>query len=100
VRILQAEKLLTLKFKDRQAFGTFCVSLKEDHVPFGIVGFESVILTERDRDHLPPKSGTLYARLKGKGLLEVSVASSTRRRPRLLTEKETEELLWVLAKAR
>ena len=91
--------MLSLKFKDRQAFATFCVALKEGRVRFGLPGFENVMLAERDRDRLPPKSETLYAEFNGKGLVEVSRVSPNRKRPRLLTEGETEALLSRLARA-
>ena len=86
----------SVRFKDREAFGEFCVALTGDHIPFGLVGFKTVVLTQSLKV-LPTKSHKLFEQYKVAGRIDVSPTLTGGKR-RLPTPKEAEKLFGELAK--
>ena len=88
---------LGVRFKDREAFGNFCVSLAADGVSFELAGFQTVILTQTQIDQLPRASLQYYQACREDGRIEdVAPVSATGTRY-LPTAEETERLLRELA---
>lgn len=91
------EEKLGVRFKDREAFGNFCVTLAADRITFELAGFQTVILTRIQLDRLPLASLQFYRACKEDGRIEgVAPVSATRTR-HLPTPEETERLLRELA---
>lgn len=83
---------LTLKFSEEKAFGSFCVKLKEERVPFSLAGNNTVIISNVEQvNEIPEKSRTWFDTLKEMGLVEVlpSVPSGKRTLP---TEEEAKKI--------
>ena len=89
-----AKREVALRFKDKAAFGKFCVALSEEDVPFRLAGFQSVVLAEKDLRRLEERPRNLAS------VAEVSPVTRGEKRRPLRSEKETEELLWRLANRR
>src|SRR3989442_5965837 len=47
---------LAIKFPDRKVFGEFCITLKNDDVPFRVAGFQVVVLSGKHYKNLPSRS--------------------------------------------
>jgi len=91
---MRAKREVALRFRDKAAFGQFCIALSEDDVPFRLAGFKTVVLTERDLRRLEERPRNLAS------AAEVSPLARGEKRPPLRSPKETEELLWRLANRR
>jgi hypothetical protein len=88
----------SLRFREPGLFARFCLALRHQRVPFGLVGSHTVALSEDDLRGLESEPERLFAEAQRRGLVEV--AAPTTRRPTLLTQEETEALLWKLSQAR
>jgi len=83
---------LSVKVKDREAFGHLCVALTEDQVPFTHTGFQTIVLAKRDVDRLPTESRRLFEEFSASGLIEVFPAGAGGKRV-LPTAEKAKELL-------
>lgn len=91
---MPAKREVALRFKDKTAFGKFCVALDEEDVPFRLAGFRTVVMAEKDHRRLEERPRNLAS------TAEVSPVTRGEKRPPLRSQKETEELLWRLANRR
>lgn len=80
-----------VKFKDRESFGEFCLTLRNENVPFGLSGFYTITFAIPFQK-LGEKSRCLYSRLQSEGLIEAFPVNSGGRR-RLPTADETKAML-------
>src|SRR6266436_7623767 len=80
-----------LRIKDRAAFGEFCVTLREEEVPFAMPGFQTVALAV-PAWKLQGRSKQLYEELKRKDILEQYPITSEGKR-HLPSPEEAKELL-------
>lgn len=86
-----------MRFKDRDVFGRFCVILADDHIPFKLAGFQTIVVAKMHLDKLPKASAQFYEQCKQQNHIEDAspvVSVGTRRLP---TQQETERLLKQLA---
>ena len=88
---------ITLRFKSRDAFGNFCVSLREDHIAFNLVGFQTIVLAQTHFEQLPAQSRKLFEQFKTSSLVQIVPTAPPGKR-RLPTQQEAEQLLEGLAK--
>ena len=89
---------LILKFNEEKAFGSFCVKLKEERVPFSLAGNKTVIISSVEQvSEIPEKARTWFDTLKEMGLVEIlpSVPAGRRIMP---TEEEAKKLFRERAK--
>jgi len=42
-----AKSELVIKFTDKSAFGEFCKALADDHIPFTLAGFQTIVVHKR-----------------------------------------------------
>ena len=96
---MKAAPRLNVKFKGRKDFGTFCMALHNDGVPFSLAGFQTLVIAQAQLEHLPPESNKLFVALRESGLVEVYPTSSIGTR-RLPTRDEAEDLLSKFTQAR
>jgi hypothetical protein len=80
---------LAIKFPDRKVFGEFCITLRNDDVPFRLAGFQVVVLSRKHYKKLPSRSRQF---VETHTPIEVPAIRSERRRA-LPDKKETETLL-------
>ena len=80
---------LAIKFPDRKVFGEFCITLRNDDVPFKLAGFLVVVLSQKHYKNLPIRSRQF---IEAHAPIEVSTIRSEKRRV-LPDKKETETLL-------
>ena len=88
---------LSVQFTTTEAFGNFCVTLGRDHIPFGLAGFQTVLLAKEQLDHLPKASASFYQKCLREGLIKEVVPSPTFGHRRLPSQQEAEKLLKHLA---
>ena len=91
-----AEKL-SVQFNTTEAFGNFCVMLDRDHIPFGLAGFQTVLLAKEQLGHLPKASASFYQKCLREGLIKEVAPGPTFGHRRLPTQQEAEKLLKQLA---
>ena len=84
---------LRVRFKDREAFGHFCVTLADDQVPFALAGCQTVILAKTHLDHLPTASLCFYRACVKEDLVEQPTPIAALGSRHLPTPEETEKLL-------
>jgi hypothetical protein len=84
---------LTLTFKDQHSFGTFCVALKSDHVPFSLAGFHTVVLAQPQLEKLPAHSHELLEKAKAGSLVDISPVTTGGQRPPFATPAQAKALL-------
>src|SRR2546422_10034779 len=77
---------LAIKFPDRKVFGEFCITLRNDDVPFRLAGFQVVVLSQKHHRNLPIRSRQF---VETHTPMEVSTIRSEKRRA-LPDKKETE----------
>ena len=87
------EEMQSVRFTDRDAFGTFCVALTEDQIHFELAGFQTVLLARTHLDHLPAASARLYRTYVKQNLVEQSAPVAAAPSRHLPTPEETEALL-------
>jgi len=63
---------LSVQFTTTEAFGNFCVMLNRDRIPFGLAGFQTVLLAKEQLDHLPKASASFYQKCLREGLIKGS----------------------------
>ena len=80
---------IAIKFPGRKVFGEFCITLKNDDVPFKLAGFQVVVLSRKHYKRLPVRSRQF---IEVHTPIEVPAIRSEKRRA-LPDEKETETLL-------
>ncbi len=80
-----------LRIKDRAAFGEFCVTLREEEVPFALPGFQTVALAV-PAWKLQSRSKQLYEELKRNDVLEQYAITSEGKR-HLPGPEEAKDLL-------
>lgn len=81
-----------LRFTDRDAFGRFCVALRDDRELFALAGFQTIVLSLPTVKRLQDKSKKLLEEFLAQGLVEVSPTPSRGRR-RLPSRQQAEALL-------
>jgi len=84
---------LRVQFTTTEACGNFCVMLDRDHIPFGLAGFQTVLLAKDQLDHLPKASASFYQKCLRDGLIKEVAPSPTFGHRRLPTQQEAEKLL-------
>ena len=87
---------LAIKFPDRKVFGEFCITVRNDDVPFSLAGFQVVVLSRKHYRNLPIRSRQF---IETHPPIEVSTTRSEKRRA-LPDKKETETLLRRFSKKR
>jgi hypothetical protein len=87
-----AEKL-SVRFSAGEAFGHFCVLLDKDHIPFGLAGFQTVIIARKYLDHLSDASADFYQRCLREGFIKQVAPTSLVGSRQLPTPREAEKLL-------
>ena len=90
---MEATSTIGLKIKDREAFGTFCATLSEDHIAFTHAGFYTILLSQAQLEELPGQSHKMLEKLKHKKLIELFPVTSIGKRPPLPSPQEAEKLL-------
>lgn len=88
---------LSVQFNTTEAFGNFCAMLDRDHIPFGLAGFQTVLLAKEQLDHLPKASASFYQKCLREGLIKEVVPSPAFGHRHLPTQQEAEKLLKQLA---
>jgi hypothetical protein len=81
-----------LRFNDRDAFGEFCIALREDGVPFALAGFQTVALPVPPWEKLEGQSSKLFKKFKRAGVLEEYPIASVGKR-HLPSSEEARRLL-------
>jgi len=90
---------LTLQFKDREAFGNFCLVLTEAGVPFSLAGHQTVVLTQTaEVKQLRGRPRSFLNKCVTNNLVEIRPAASGRKRRRLLTPEESSRIFEERAK--
>ena len=90
---------LTLQFKDREAFGNFCLVLTEAGVPFSLAGYQTVVLTQTaDMKQLRGRLRSFLNKCMTNNLVEIRPATSVRKRRRLRTPEESSRIFEERAK--
>jgi hypothetical protein len=84
---------LRVRFSDGEAFGHFCVFLDKDHIPFGLAGFQTVIIAKKHLDHLSDVSADFYQRCLREGFIQQVAPTSLVGSRQLPTPQEAEKLL-------
>jgi len=72
------------------------MALRQDDVPFSLVGFQTVVLSEATFQHLPARAMAVLDDLQKRGVIEITHGLSDsrgRKRPSPLSEAETEQRL-------
>jgi hypothetical protein len=89
---------LILKFKDRDAFGHFCVRLAEERVPFSLAGFQTVVLIGTTQvSDIPERLRGLFNTFQDMGHFNILPRVSKGRR-KLPTPAEADKILEDLIK--
>ena len=90
---------LTLQFKDREAFGNFCLVLTEAGVPFSLAGHQTVVLTQTaEVKQLRGRPRAFLNKCMTNNLVEIRPATSVRERRRLRTPEESSRIFEERAK--
>jgi hypothetical protein len=88
---------LSVHFSEGAAFGNFCVILDNEHIPFGLAGFQTVIVAKQYLDHLSEASADFYQRCLREGSIKKVVPTPVVGSRHLPTPQEAEKLLQQLA---
>ena len=88
---LNSTSRVAVRFKHGEDYGEFCVTLRQDHVPFSYAGFKTILLAREKFSALPRHTLRLYNNLKTNGLLEILKKPDEPRPP--LTPDEAEKVL-------
>jgi hypothetical protein len=89
---------VAIRFRDRAAFGRCCMALNQDEVPFSLAGSYTVVLRETAYQAWLEKAPRQVK--EDLSALMVQVIGRGSKRAALPSEKQTDELLWKLSKAR
>ena len=91
---MAGKRRVVIKFADRKIFGSFCVKLSKEEVPFTLAGAHTVVMATKDYEALMSQTRDLA----GKANVQPLVRGD--KRPSLPTPPEVEALLWKYAKSR
>jgi hypothetical protein len=89
---------LILKFKDKDAFGHFCVRLAEERIPFSLIGFQTVVLIGiTQASDIPERLRGLFSTFQDMGHFDILLRAAKGRR-KLPSQAEAEKIIEDLIK--
>ena len=83
---------IIIKFVAKEDFGNFCVALVDDHVPFRLVGFKTVVVHETRPVNLPAQSRSLIEKYLNSKVAELLPTVPTTGKRYLPTSEEASRL--------
>jgi len=93
---IMAKEQVVLKFCDKEAFGNFCVKLKQEDIPFSLRGFQTLVMGKEEGE-IPKKVNAVFEAYLKQEFVTVLKNSSTGRR-KLPTRGEAERIIKELIK--